>query len=56
MNLQDNSRILQNQYDLDTAAMATRDNQRETVTVTIPVRDRSLLQELVRRFGWACAF
>ena len=47
---------LQNQYDLDTAAIATRDNQRETVTVTIPVRDRSLLQELVRRFGWACAF
>lgn len=47
---------LQNQYDLDTAAIATRDNQRETVTVTIPVRDRSLLQELVRRFGWACVF
>jgi len=29
-------------------------NQRETVSVTIPVRDRNLLQELVRKFGWAC--
>ena len=31
-------------------------NQRETVSVTIPVRDRNLLQELVRKFGWACVF
>ncbi len=45
---------LQTQYDLDTADIAKRDNQRENVTVTIPVRDRNLLQELVRKFGWAC--
>jgi addiction module HigA family antidote len=45
---------LQTQYDLDTADIAKRDNQRETVAVTIPVRDRNLLQELVRKFGWAC--
>ena len=45
---------LQTQHDLDTANIAERDNQRETVAVTIPVRDRSLLQELVRKFGWAC--
>ena len=47
---------LQTQYDLDTADIAKRDNQRETVAVTIPVRDRNLLQELVRKFGWACMF
>ena len=47
---------LQTQYDLDTAYIAERDNQRETVSVTIPVRDRNLLQELVRKFGWACVF
>ena len=27
-----------------------------TVSVTIPIRDRNLLQELVRKFGWACVF
>ena len=47
---------LQTQYDLDTANITERDNQRETVSVTIPVRDRNLLQELVRKFGWACMF
>lgn len=47
---------LQTQYDLDSADIAERDNQRETVSVTIPVRDRTLLQELVRKFGWACVF
>ena len=47
---------LQTQYDLDTANIAERGNQRETVSVTIPVRDRTLLQELVRKFGWACVF
>ena len=45
---------LQTQYDLDTAHIAERDNQRETIAVTIPVRDRDLLRELVRKFGWAC--
>ena len=47
---------MQTQYDLDTANIAERDNQRETVSVTIPMRDRNLLQELVRKFGWACVF
>ena len=45
---------LQTQYDLDTANIAERDDQRETVAVTIPVRDRKLLKELVRKFGGAC--
>ena len=47
---------LQTQYDLDMANIAERGNQRETVSVTIPVKDRNLLQELVRKFGWACVF
>ena len=47
---------LQTQHDLDTANIAQRDNQRETVSVTIPVSDRNLLKELVRKFGWACVF
>ena len=47
---------LQTQYNLDTVKIAERDNQRETVSVTIPVSDRSLLREIVRKFGWACVF
>jgi hypothetical protein len=27
---------------------------RENVVVNIPMHDRSLLKELVRKFGWAC--
>ena len=45
---------MQTNYDLDTANIAERDNQRETIAVTIPVRDRTLLKEIVRKFGWAC--
>ena len=45
---------MQTQYDLDTANIAERDSQHENVTVTIPVRDRNLLKEIVRKFGWAC--
>ena len=47
----------QAQYELESAGSSiAEDKQHETFTVTIPVRDRSLLQELVRRFGWACVF
>ena len=45
---------MQTQYDLDVASIAERDNQRETIKVTIPVRDRGLLKEIARKFGWAC--
>lgn len=45
---------LQTQYNLDVASLAERDNQRETIKVTIPVRDRDLLKEIARKFGWAC--
>lgn len=47
---------LQNQYDLDKAKIAERDNSHETFSVTIPTKDRSLFQDLVRKFGWACVF
>ncbi len=47
---------MQTQYDLDAANIAERDSQRETVSITIPVRDRTLLQELARKFGWGCVF
>ena len=46
---------LQTQYELDCANIARRDNKSETVTVTIPIGDRALLREIVRKFGWACA-
>jgi len=45
---------LQTQYDLDVAHIAERENQRQTVSVTIPVRDRNLLKEISLKFGWAC--
>ena len=48
----------QTQYELETAGAdaSVMDNELETVAVTIPVKDRSLLQELVKKFGWACMF
>ena len=45
---------LQTQYNLDSAHIAERDNRKETVSVTIPVRDKDLLKEIARKFGWAC--
>lgn len=47
---------LQTQYDLDSANIAQRENSRETVTVTIPKRDKTLFRELAHKFGWACMF
>ena len=47
---------MQTQYDLDTANIATRGNEKETVEVIIPVHDRNLLKEIARKFGWACMF
>lgn len=45
---------MQTQYELDSAAIAQRDGGSEVVSVTIPRRDRTLLRELSRKFGWAC--
>ena len=44
----------QAQYDLEATNADKTDNQHETISVTIPVRDRNLLREIVHRFGWAC--
>ena len=47
----------QTQYELESAKSSNAEEKlHETVSVTIPVRDRSLLQEIVRRFGWACVY
>ena len=46
----------QTQYDLESADASADDVQRETVSLTIPVHDRNLLRELVRKFGWAYVF
>lgn len=45
---------LQTQYNLDSIGIAERESQKETIPVTIPVQDRNLLKEIVRKFGWAC--
>jgi addiction module antidote protein, HigA family len=47
---------MQTQYDIDVVNIAKRDKQKETVKVTIPVGDRTLLMENVKKFGWACVF
>jgi HTH-type transcriptional regulator/antitoxin HigA len=46
----------QTQFELESANSSAigKDEQHETIAITIPVSDRNLLQELVRRFGWAC--
>lgn len=46
----------QTQYDLESTDAQKDSSEQQTVSVTIPIRDRKLLQELVRRFGWACVF
>lgn len=30
--------------------------EHEDVTITIPIRERNLLNVLIRKFGWACVF
>ncbi len=44
----------QAQFDIDTATITQRDNQQEIVSITIPVKDRNLLKEIAKKFGWAC--
>lgn len=43
-------------YELEVAGGESKkpDAQHETVSVTIPAQDHNLLQEIVKRFGWAC--
>jgi HTH-type transcriptional regulator/antitoxin HigA len=48
----------QTQYELESANADNKNTslQMETVALTIPVSDRTLLEELVRKLGWACVF
>ena len=46
----------QTQYELESVTPASDDKEKETIAITIPVSDRSLLRELVRRFGWVGVF
>ncbi|MCR4918928.1 MAG: HigA family addiction module antidote protein [Prevotella sp.] len=48
----------QAQYELEAAGGESimAGGRHETVSVTIPAQDHNLLQEIVKRFGWACAF
>lgn len=45
---------LQSQYDLDAAAIIDREEKKESFVITIPVQDKRLLKDIVRKFGWAC--
>ena len=44
------------QYELESANAVTDSKEKETVAITIPIGDRNLLRELVRRFGWVGVF
>lgn len=44
---------LQTQYDLDSANIIKRNIEMETVRITIPTTDKTLVKELSRKFGWA---
>ena len=46
---------LQTQYDLDSANILKKNVELETVRITIPSSDRTLVKELSRKFGWAMA-
>ena len=45
-------------YELEAAGAESKktDIQHETVSVIIPTQGHNLLQEIVKRFGWACVF
>ena len=46
----------QAQYELESANPTSDNKEKETIAITIPVGDRNLLREIVRRFGWAGVF
>ena len=46
---------LQTQYDLDSANIQKRNVESETIMITIPTTDRTLISELSKKFGWAIA-
>ena len=46
----------QTQYELESANAVIDSNEKKTIAITIPIRDRNLLREIVRRFGWVGVF
>ena len=46
----------QTQYELESANATSDSKEEETVAITIPIGDRNLLREIVRRFGWVGVF
>lgn len=46
----------QAQYELEFVNPASDNKKEETIAITIPVNDRNLLREIVRRFGWVGVF
>lgn len=54
---------LRNLYDtvnleksIEQMAFMPTDKERENVTITIPIKERNLLNVIVKKFGWACVF
>jgi tetratricopeptide (TPR) repeat protein len=52
-NLYDTVSMERNISQIDASSVST---EQESVTITIPIRERNLLNVLVRKFGWACVF
>ena len=46
----------QTQYELESAHATSNSKGKETIAITIPISDRNLLREIVRRFGWVGVF
>ena len=41
---------------MEQMAFAAPEREQENVTITIPVKERNLLNVIVKKFGWACVF
>jgi ATP-dependent protease HslVU (ClpYQ) ATPase subunit len=41
---------------MEQISFAASERERENVTITIPVKERNLLNVIVKKFGWACVF
>ena len=41
---------------MEQISFASSERERENVTITIPVKERNLLEVIAKKFGWACVF
>lgn len=41
---------------MEQITLSATDKERENVTITIPIKERNLLNVIVKKFGWACVF